>query len=80
MERERASVTRRFAWIALLLALPGSPAGAAQDLSLGPVTKLPVPRYASLKTDRVNLREGPSKDHRTTWVFQRAGLVPNRRS
>jgi SH3-like domain-containing protein len=28
----------------------------------------------SLKTDRVNLREGPSKDHRTAWVFQRAGL------
>ncbi len=33
-----------------------------------------MPRYASLKTDRVNLREGPSKDHRTLWVFQRAGL------
>ena len=37
-------------------------------------TGLPVPRYVSLKTDRVNLREGPSKDHRTAWVFQRAGL------
>ena len=33
-----------------------------------------MPRYVSLKSDRVNLREGPSKDHRTTWVFQRAGL------
>ena len=40
----------------------------------GPVTGLPLPRYASLKTDRVNLREGPSKDHATKWVFQRAGL------
>jgi SH3-like domain-containing protein len=28
----------------------------------------------SLKTDRVNLREGPSREHRTQWVFQRAGL------
>ena len=37
-------------------------------------TGMPVPRYVSLKTDRVNLREGPSKDHRTAWVFQRAGL------
>ena len=37
-------------------------------------TGLPVPRYVSLKTDRVNLREGPSKDHRTAWVYQRAGL------
>ena len=41
---------------------------------LGSVTALPLPRYASLKTDRVNLREGPSKDHATKWVFQRAGL------
>jgi SH3-like domain-containing protein len=41
---------------------------------VGPVTKLPLPRYASLKTDRVNLREGPSKDHPTKWVYQRAGL------
>ncbi len=40
----------------------------------GTVTGLPVPRYVSLKTDRVNLREGPSKEHRTSWVFQRAGL------
>lgn len=42
--------------------------------SIGVVTGLPLPRYASLKTDRVNLREGPSKDHATKWVFQRAGL------
>lgn len=40
----------------------------------GGVTGLPVPRYVSLKSDRVSLREGPSKDHRISWVFQRAGL------
>ncbi len=38
------------------------------------MTGLPLPRYASLKTDRVNLREGPSKDHPTKWVYERAGL------
>jgi SH3-like domain-containing protein len=41
---------------------------------VGPVTKLPMPRFASLKTDRVNLREGPSKEHTTKWVYERAGL------
>ncbi|PNG25354.1 SH3 domain-containing protein [Methylocella silvestris] len=41
---------------------------------LGSASGLPIPRYVSLKSDRVNLREGPSKDHRTTWVFLRAGL------
>jgi len=47
---------------------------SAADAPKGSVTGLPLPRYASLKTDRVNLREGPSKDHATKWVFQRAGL------
>ncbi len=53
-----------------LLAMPGS----AQEVANGPVSGLPLPRYVSLKSDRVNLREGPSKEHRTSWVFQRAGL------
>lgn len=47
---------------------------AAQEVAAGPVSGLPLPRYVSLKSDRVNLREGPSKEHRTSWVFQRAGL------
>lgn len=46
----------------------------AQAEQVGSASGLPVPRYVSLKSDRVNLREGPSKDHRTIWVFQRAGL------
>ena len=46
---------------------------AAAD-QVGTASGLPVPRYVSLKSDRVNLREGPAKDHRTTWIFQRAGL------
>ncbi|QFU14907.1 SH3 domain-containing protein [Microvirga thermotolerans] len=64
----------------LLLALLafGAPPALAQQQQTPPGgrlgTGLPVPRYVSLKTDRVNLREGPSKDHRTAWVFQRAGL------
>ncbi len=65
-------VTRRGA-LAILAALALAPDQAFAD-PVGPVTKLPLPRYASLKTDRVNLREGPSKDHPTKWVYQRAGL------
>ena len=55
---------------AVLLAL----GGAVQAQQIGKETGLSLPRYVSLKSDRVNLREGPSKEHRTTWVFQRAGL------
>lgn len=60
--------------LALLATLAAGQATRAQDLQAGSVTGLPVPRYVSLKSDRVNLREGPSKTHRTRWVYQRAGL------
>ncbi len=67
----RARGGRLGLFAALLVSL--WPAAAPAD-PVGSVTGLPLPRYASLKTDRVNLREGPSKDHPTKWVFQRAGL------
>jgi SH3-like domain-containing protein len=35
---------------------------------------LPVPRFVSMKADRVNLRSGPSTDYPTSWIFRRAGL------
>jgi len=65
------AVSRR-AMFSLGCALFLAPCAIADPI--GPVTKLPLPRFASLKTDRVNLREGPSKDHATKWVYERAGL------
>src|SRR5262249_52520079 len=44
------------------------------DAAIGPVTKLPVPRFVSLKTDNVNVRQGPTKEHAVAWIFHRAGL------
>jgi SH3-like domain-containing protein len=35
---------------------------------------LPVPRYVSLKSDKVHLRQGPGTDHKVLWVYRRAGL------
>ena len=35
---------------------------------------LPLPRYASLKFDRVNLRSGPGTEYPTVWVYRKAGL------
>jgi SH3-like domain-containing protein len=58
-----------FAFLPLLGAAP-----VAAQTTIGPETRLPLPRYVSLKTDRVNLREGPSKDHSTRWIYQRQGL------
>ncbi|MEZ5828802.1 MAG: SH3 domain-containing protein, partial [Hyphomicrobiales bacterium] len=33
-----------------------------------------VPRFVSLKSDKVNVRRGPSTDQSIVWVFSRAGL------
>ncbi|MEP9353246.1 SH3 domain-containing protein [Xanthobacter sp. KR7-65] len=48
----------------------GAPVSAAENGGSG----LPVPRFVSLKADKVNVRNGPNKDHDVSWVFNRAGL------
>jgi SH3-like domain-containing protein len=35
---------------------------------------LPLPRFVSLKADKINVRRGPSSEHRVAWVYQRKGL------
>jgi SH3-like domain-containing protein len=69
----RRGYCSRRAFFTFFAALALKPVMALAD-PVGSVTKLPLPRFASLKTDRVNLREGPSKEHATIWVYQRAGL------
>ncbi|MFM9940609.1 MAG: SH3 domain-containing protein [Hyphomicrobiaceae bacterium] len=33
-----------------------------------------MPRFVSLKSDRVHVRQGPGTDHKVLWVYRRAGL------
>ena len=47
--------------------------GAAQAGGDATASGLPVPRFVSLKTDRVNVRGGPDKDHDVTWIYTRVG-------
>jgi len=49
-------------------------AQGAGDVAAGPKSGLPVPRFVSLKPDRVNVRGGPTRDHDVTFVYTRAGL------
>jgi SH3-like domain-containing protein len=77
--RVMSSYRRLAGWAAgallpIFVALSMTAAHGASLDQVGPSTGLPLPRYVSLKSDRVNLREGPSQDHQTIWVFQRAGL------
>lgn len=57
------------------VAIAGASAAGAQAVPDAPgANGLQVPRYASLKSDRVSLRQGPSAEHPTAWVFKRTGL------
>lgn len=49
-------------------------ANGAGDVASGTASGLPVPRFVSLKSDRVNVRAGPTKDHDVAWVYTHAGL------
>ncbi len=53
-----------------------SPQSAAGQPAAGipQATGLPLPRFVSLKSDKVNLRNGPGTDYPTSWVFRHAGL------
>src|SRR5262245_7709157 len=70
--------TRVLASVALLVLALGASTGllaqpASEPQSVG-ASGLALPRFASLKSDRVNLRQGPGTDYPTAWVFRRAGL------
>lgn len=39
-----------------------------------PQSKLPVPRFVSLRSDKVHVRNGPSQKHEIRWTFAKAGL------
>src|SRR5271166_3211568 len=49
-------------------------AQAGGEANVGPKSGLPLPRFVSLKPDRVNVRGGPTRDHEVTFVYTRAGL------
>ncbi|HXF52981.1 MAG TPA: SH3 domain-containing protein [Hyphomicrobiaceae bacterium] len=51
-----------------------TPALAQNIAQKSTISGLPLPRFASLKSDRVNMRTGPGTEYPTTWVFRRAGL------
>lgn len=75
------SIRLATAILAGLLAFGHSPAHAAAQtgdaatpaVKTGP-SGLPLPRFVSLKSDRINVRAGPGQDHRITWIFAKAGL------
>jgi len=58
--------------IAALLTL-GCAAGIASAGNDPTSSGLPVPRFVSLKADRVTVRGGPDKAHDVVWIYTRVG-------
>ena len=65
----------RAAALALLLcgAAPITP-GPGPGPGVGVVTKLPVPRFVSLRSNQVNFRAGPGFQYPVSWMYERDGL------
>jgi SH3-like domain-containing protein len=55
-------------------AKPGTAATPATEPPKGGVTGLPLPRWASLRADEVNLRTGPGTRYPIEWVYRRRDL------
>lgn len=57
---------------------PGAPApdGTSNpaDIDKGSNTGLPLPRFAALRADDVNLRAGPGQRYPVQWIYHRRGL------
>jgi SH3-like domain-containing protein len=60
--------------VAAALLILGGLMAARADSGPKTVSGLPIPRFVSLKSDKVNVRAGPTKDHDVTWIYSRAGL------
>ena len=57
---------------AIMLAQPAT-AQTTGSINKGP-SGLPLPRFVSLKANRINVRSGPSRDQDVRWVYTRAGM------
>jgi SH3-like domain-containing protein len=55
-------------------AAPIEPAKSAAADNKGSATNLPLPRYAALRSDEVNLRAGPGTRYPIEWVYKRREL------
>ena len=54
--------------------VPSAPAEKPAEAGKGTATGQPVPRWASLRSDEVNLRAGPGTRYPVEWVYRRRDL------
>ena len=67
------SIARRSALLPLLPRRRARPRPPAARITLGP-SGLPLPRFVSLKSGRVNSRIGPGVNYSVDWMYLKPGL------
>jgi SH3-like domain-containing protein len=67
------SVVWGFAVAAIAAVLLTANVAAAQKAQTG-ASGLPLPRFVSIKSSKVNIRVGPTLDHDIAWTFVKAGV------
>ncbi|MFV2092754.1 MAG: SH3 domain-containing protein [Hyphomicrobiales bacterium] len=55
-------------------ATPNTTSSMASQTRISRYSGLPIPRFVSLKTSRVNVRRGPSRKHPIAWSYTKKGL------
>ncbi|WP_421418412.1 SH3 domain-containing protein, partial [Agrobacterium tumefaciens] len=60
--------------IALSLGLFGVANEAMAQGAAKGASGLPLPRFVSLKSKRVNMRIGPSTDYAVSWMYMKSGM------
>ncbi|MEN3975468.1 SH3 domain-containing protein [Emcibacter sp. SYSU 3D8] len=70
-------VARFLVALCLLAALPAAPARAQaedEETGAGGVTGLPLPRFVTLSSGKINMRVGPGSRYPIDWVYTRRGM------
>ncbi len=71
------TVARLLIALCLAATLPAAPAWAQpdeQEAGAGGVTGLPLPRFVTLSSGKINMRVGPGSRYPIDWVYSRRGM------
>ncbi|WP_246160080.1 SH3 domain-containing protein [Aureimonas fodinaquatilis] len=68
------AVLAAFILYAAPISVAQSQDATANDTAAASSSRLPLPRFVSLKAERANLRVGPGRDFPISWLFTKRGL------
>ena len=68
------AIFRHIFFIVLLTFCSATTNAQTINVNKGDVTGLPLPRFVSVKSNKVNVRRGPNPTYQIDWVYTRSGV------